>query len=176
MSLFDRIKAPLCIGLIHMCFSICSQSFEQTHFIFSNRLHVLHTAYKTSYFTSTHAHTHTGRSSFPSLKIGLTLQNLLADSTLEGFLWRPMPMGWSNIILKQLLATTVTCLVPAGRCPEDAIAALPTSHCCLLWQPTRLSHLRSSCHTQSHYTVYFPATACKQKQPPVPLSPNPAAH
>lgn len=40
-------------------------------------------------------HTHTGRRLFPSHKMRLTLQNLLAVSTLEGFLRRPsgVPIG-----------------------------------------------------------------------------------
>ena len=60
--------------------------------------------------------------------------------------------------------------------PGDVAAAPPASHS-LLWQPASLSHLLwGRCHTQSHYTGYFPATASKHKQPPVPLSPTPAAH
>lgn len=55
------------------------------------------------------------------------------------------------------------------------ITAAPSANHRLLRQPTSLFHLWTNCHTQSHYTPYFRATACKQKQPWVPLSPNPTA-
>lgn len=112
-------------------------------------------------------------------QIPLTLKNLLAVSTLEGFLWRTsvVPSWWSNIMLKQVVAAAWP---PCAACVcchllhwGDVPAAPPSAH--------QLFPFRKQLPHPEPLHPAFPSNYMKTKQqkkerrpppPPVPLSPN----
>lgn len=124
---------------------------------------------RTKHFLTSHTHS-TAHTHWQELR--LTLQNLLADSTLEGFLWRPsdVPSGWSNIILKPHVGSLLSF---ATCCPGDDLICSSGEPLSGLTAHQSFPLKKQLPHPEPLH--HFPATACKQKTTASPSVSNPCS-